>query len=92
MTWPAHQRQPLQTDTLLMQTFQIPRLNREPPFELFQGKVEVFGLAQGLAGLDPGLGSKGGDRRLIRKHQDITDVPRFSRRGLDQGRRDLAKG
>ena len=50
-------------------------LDLEAVVEVLEREFEALGLAQRLAGLDPGLGAKGGDRRLVRQHQQVADPP-----------------
>ena len=70
----AHQGQPLQADPLFLQALEMSRLDLQPAVEMLQRKFEALGLAQRLAGLDPGFRPEGGHRRLARQHQQVADA------------------
>ena len=72
---PALQRKTLQAHALFAKTRQVFRFDRQPLFQLLQGKSVVAYPAQRLAGADPGTGTKCRYRCLVGQHQHVADTP-----------------
>jgi hypothetical protein len=75
MAGSAGQRQPLEADALFAQDPEIPWIAVQAMVEMLQGKCVPLGSAQRLSSFGPGLRPKGGDRRLVRQHQEVPNPP-----------------
>src|SRR2546430_8272993 len=70
----AGQGEPLQADAHFAQDSEIARIALHAVLEMLQGELMALRSPQGLARLDPGIGAKGGDGRLVGQDQQIADA------------------